>query len=124
MRSKTYYRRFKRVFPDSESELSPLIARMCVLYEDLRIEHAGATKKDIERLDVLRSIYRKFYFLRRSTITLMEFAGAFQVLNQRPELKRIWSSVDAEAERRWKARGRVLRQRFRRAVMVVGIAGL
>src|SRR5262245_10793501 len=98
MRSKTYYRRFKKIFPDSEPELSPLLARMCVLYEDLRIEHGGATEKDIERLDVLPSIYRKFYFLRRSTITLMEFAGAFQVLNQRPELQRIRSLFDTEAE--------------------------
>jgi hypothetical protein len=104
MKSKTRYKRLKAIFPPADTELSPILARMSVLYEDLRIEYLGATSPDeLPLLDVLPSIYRKFYFLRRSTVTLTEFAGAFQYLQQRPEFKPIRKDFPAEQEELWKA---------------------
>lgn len=102
VRSKTYYRRVKAVFTESWPELSAILARMSVLYEDLRIEYEGArTAEKIELFDVLDPIYRKFYFLRRSTITLVEFIGAFQYLEQRPEFKPVREKFDETARKRW-----------------------
>src|SRR6266568_2656866 len=103
MRFRIFLRPLKTIFPDSEPEVSPILARMSVLYEDLRIEYQGAyTARDkIPELDIIDPIYRKFYFLRRSTVTLLEFAGALHYLRQRPEFNVIREKFSAKELTTW-----------------------
>jgi hypothetical protein len=102
LKSKTYCRRMSSVL--EHDELSALVARMSVLFEDLRIEyHAAQLADKIDVLDVLPSIYRKFYFLRRSTITLVEFMGSFQLLDQLREFQMFRAEFDETARQRWQA---------------------
>lgn len=102
MRYKVYVRRLKAVFPD-DADLSAIFVRMSVLYEDLRIENLGAMSSEgVPPLDVLPSIYRKLYFVRRSLISLTEFAGCVRLLNQRPEFQPILRSLDKEGQQRWR----------------------
>lgn len=83
------------------------LARLSVLYEDLRIEIYGMRARSIGALDVLdpkcentgepQNIgrYRRYYFLRRSIATLREFSDCFHKLEQGPEFA--VACKDAEA---------------------------
>jgi hypothetical protein len=76
------------------------LARLSVLYEDLRIEIQGMIARSIVKLDVLdpqsdhqdnptlAGRYRRYYFLRRSVATLREFAECFDELRECPEFKK------------------------------------
>jgi hypothetical protein len=80
----------RKVFSDHESrhQFDANLARVCVLFEDLRIEIRGITERSLPALDILdpegeswlnpgsTGRYRTFYFLRRSILTLNEFADA------------------------------------------------
>lgn len=61
-------------FSTSDKELYALIACLCVLFEDLRMELAGQTAEEIHGMDECSDAGRKVYFLRRSIATLHEFA--------------------------------------------------
>jgi hypothetical protein len=56
-----------------------------------------------ERLRLLfrRYRYRKIYFLRRSIATLVEFASAIEMLDQRPEFRARKTRFDREVQERW-----------------------
>jgi hypothetical protein len=99
--SRTSAKYLKPIFDTPDSELGPLIARLTVLYEDLRIELYGATDDSIPHLDGNTTRYRKFYFLRRSTVTLVEFRGALHRLNECPEFQELRKRFDEEQEKRW-----------------------
>jgi hypothetical protein len=64
--------RFKsvaRVFrwsSDEEPSMRIQLARMCVLYEDLKIEYAGAEAPVLDKLDDTDATTRRFYFIRRT----------------------------------------------------------
>jgi hypothetical protein len=77
----TYEKSLKQVFTDDDPELAARVARVCVLFEDLRVEYWGAHEDGPLPLDKLGIEYRRFYFLRRSLVTLDEFAGAINRLN-------------------------------------------
>lgn len=55
-----------------------------MLFEDLRVEYWGAHEDGRLPLDKLWIEYRRFYFLRRSLVTLDEFADAISRLNALP----------------------------------------
>src|ERR1700756_4122568 len=61
------------------------IARLCVLFEDLRIEIAGIATKELGPLDDAGEKGRSLYFLRRSIGTLHEFANALDKIDNSPE---------------------------------------
>jgi len=75
------------------------LARLCVLYEDLRMEIEGIRARNVPKLDVLdprrdhldhperMGSYRRHYFLRRSIATLREFAECFGELRKCPEFQ-------------------------------------
>jgi hypothetical protein len=65
------------------------MARLAVLYEDLRIEVTGAAQLSIPVLDTTDERYRRNYFLRRSIATLLEFAETVRLLNECPEFKAV-----------------------------------
>lgn len=77
-------RALRAVFDPTTVEFSGILARVSVLFEDLRIEEYASRLDTLHDLDVVGSGYRKIYFLRRSIATLWEFAGAIEMLDQRP----------------------------------------
>src|SRR5262245_36346940 len=94
-------KRLKPIFDIPDSELGALLARLTVLYQDLRIELNGAVEDSISVLDGDGVRYRKFYFLRRSTITLVEFRGTLQRLVDCDEFAALRKAFDPEQEKRW-----------------------
>lgn len=94
---------------DPRKQFDVLVVRMCVLFEDLRLELNAIEADSIPKLDVLDPAgrfvetkdvgkARRHYFLRRSIGTLHEFAEAIRWINACPEmhaLKNSWGSVEA-----------------------------
>ena len=62
LRSTTKYRPLKPIFDTPGSELGPLLARMSVLYEDLRLEVYASMAESIPACDGNTAMYRKYYF--------------------------------------------------------------
>ena len=97
-------RKTKDVFPeDQEFEMHAAIARLCVLYEDLRIEAYGAGGRSIDRLDHLGAGYRQLYFLRRCVVSLVEFSSGLTNLNQSNAFKPIQQRFPHERRNQWDA---------------------
>jgi hypothetical protein len=69
------------------SELNVRIARLAVLYEDLRIELYAAAEQDIPLLDSIGDGYRRLYFVRRAISTILEVASAIRRIDQYPEFR-------------------------------------
>lgn len=61
------------------------IARLCVLYEDLQVEFAGALAERLGDLDRTNVNTRRFYFVRRSLATLTEIEGSMTKLQTNKE---------------------------------------
>lgn len=101
-------RELSRVFGHvSESNFEAIMARLAVLYEDLRIELSGIAEDAMPVTGKLDAIYRRIYLLRRSIGTLWEFAEAVQHLRQCPEFR--FASIhepfpvaDQEAAKLWR----------------------
>jgi hypothetical protein len=87
--STTRFGNLGRVFKEGESELLIGIARLSVLYEDLRLEleelRRVDTKPEEER--TAADQYRVMYFLRRALSTLIEFRGGLTTVRLTPEFK-------------------------------------
>ncbi len=98
--SEIYERRLQNVFWNGDRVLASRIARVCVLFEDLRIEYQGAKADQDTPLDALSKSYRKFYFLRRSLVTLDEFCGALNRLNEIKEWKNYVEQHDNQVRRK------------------------
>ena len=81
---------------------SAKIARLCVLYEDLRIELLAIEAEAIPELDAVSSEIRRHYFLRRSIATLHEFSQALRLVNESNEFQnRVKTQFDAASSHRW-----------------------
>ena len=105
--------RLRHVFRSDQGEvLDAQIARLCVLYEDLRIEMMGIAK-DLPALDILDSAtdhpyrpemvgnYRYFYFMRRSIATISEFASALRLLDENPSFSVVSSAFEEYSKATW-----------------------
>jgi hypothetical protein len=103
-------KRLKVVFDNPESVMQVQIARLCVLYEDLRIELAGSAEDRLYPLDLNAAQYRKMYFLRRSVATLLEVASALHKLDSDPEFKDLKRTFDKERLRQWTQGDPLLRE--------------
>jgi hypothetical protein len=81
--------RLQRVFRAGESPLLNCVARLSVLYEDLRVEHGAlqARESSLGEIDALGLHYRTMYFVRRSLGTILEFQGGLTQLTASPEFK-------------------------------------
>lgn len=78
------------------------VARLSVLFEDLRLESTAAQfTSSIPQVDTTSKSYRYFYFLRRMLVTLDEFASALHQINANDEWKRIRGGCERDTERRW-----------------------
>ena len=90
-----------------------IVARLCVLYEDLRIETFACAAESLPRLDVLDPVeegdgspmavgrYRRNYFLRRSIATIKELIDSLEQLERNSEFVRIRNDFDAEVRALW-----------------------
>jgi hypothetical protein len=102
-------RELKKVFGQvSASNFEAIIARLAVLYEDLRIELHGIAEESIPAMDELDVRYRRIYFLRKSIGTLWEFAEAVGQLQKCPEFRVMSADFPPGVHRYWKRGRRVL----------------
>jgi hypothetical protein len=77
-----------RLFPaNSGGCFHERIARLAVLYEDLRIELLAAAAYEIPIIDGISIAYRQQYFMRRTVATLCEFGEALWLVDQSEEFK-------------------------------------
>ena len=97
----TYEKKLREVFDPAELEFNAILAHLSVLFEDLRIEVYGSRLDTLDDLDVVAKGYRKIYFLRRSITTLVEFASAVEMLDQRPEFRKIKKDFGRDVQERW-----------------------
>jgi hypothetical protein len=103
IKSKTRAKDLQRVFTlTSKGLLHAHIARLSVLYEDLRIEAYGIVEESLPALDSNDDSYRKNYFLRRSIATLIEFAEEIRLLDKLDDFDEIKSKFDGTSLMRWK----------------------
>jgi hypothetical protein len=89
-----------RVFRyDSADEQKMMVqfARICVLYDDLMLEYAGAEADEIKALDGSGFDARRFYFVRRQLGTIAELRQAIGALNKNTVFQKrtaAWSTRD------------------------------
>jgi hypothetical protein len=95
-----YECKLREVFWKGDRELAIRVARVCVLFEDLRLEYIGSRATEDLPLDALSKQYRKFYFLRRSLVSLDEFCGALNRLNEVKAWKKYVESHDDKRRRK------------------------
>jgi hypothetical protein len=91
-----------RVFKEGESELFNGIARLAVLYEDLRLEvgELWNLRRKRDETGEVTDHYRASYFLRRALATLIEFRGGLTTIRRTQEFKQAesgLSTIDAES---------------------------
>lgn len=110
--------RLARVFPadtPSEAVMQANIARLIVLYEDLRIELAASRVSAIdEHADwVGDGYYRKRYFLRRAIGTLVELSDTFSQLAGDEMFAEVRKTFDAIAVAEWNSAAEFLESNAR-----------
>ena len=66
MKSQTFHIRIKEWFPPGD-EVAAIMARLCVLREDLYLEMLGLHQDEIKPLDANGDNYRSTYFFCNST---------------------------------------------------------
>jgi hypothetical protein len=101
-RSLVRFSELRKVFHSDREPLRAYdvyLARLSVLYEDLRIEITAIAARSIPKLDILDPIqdnsenksgigaYRRHYFLRRAVATLREFGDCLKQLKKCPEFR-------------------------------------
>lgn len=111
-RSRLRYARLTKLFPGSIDKLTnSRIARLCVLFEDLRIELAGSqlpgpgpdeTRGLVAHFDVAGCRFRELYFLRRSIATCFEFAEALRLVDACPGFQKLLSHFPADDQNTWR----------------------
>lgn len=95
-------RELTEVFASAHGEFAHAhMARLAVLYEDLRIEVIGAAQVSIPVLDTTDERYRRNYFLRRGIATLLEFAETIRLLDECPEFKAVKARFDTNLISLW-----------------------
>lgn len=86
LRSRSFHKSIARALGHEPVDLHGGIARLAVLYEDLRIEltAAKAPEGKFAELEVIGKAYRQMYFLRRSIATIRDFAEEVKYLHGLP----------------------------------------
>jgi hypothetical protein len=87
--------------PRTDKKLHALIASLCVLFEDLRIEMLAQAADDLGRLDTSGKHLRELYFLRRSMATIFEFASVLEDLDGLATFHPIRASFSGRAAHIW-----------------------
>lgn len=100
-RSRSYICSTAKVLNTEPVAVHTEIARLAVLYEDLRLEIAAASEAVMPKLDVINARHRKTYFLRRAIATLREFGEAIRFLEGLPEFKKARKVFDDSEAADW-----------------------
>ena len=82
--------KLRKLFPPDDP-LAPSIARLCILREDFALELRGLADASIKVLDQHSDRWRRIYFYRRSTRTLVEIRGAIESLSRSADFKKLLS---------------------------------
>jgi hypothetical protein len=83
-------------------DLGVHVARISVLFEDLRLEYTGAhPTESFPALEIISRNYRYYYFVRRLLVSLDEFASALHQINANGAWKAIRKTLDTSEEKRW-----------------------
>jgi hypothetical protein len=90
-----------QTFGGDKRALNAAIARMTVLYEDLRIEIKAASSDNLSELDKGSFNARRGYFIRRSIGTTYEFAECIRLLNKLPEFQTFKEEFDTADHEKW-----------------------
>lgn len=85
----------------NDSRVGPMLIRLTVLYEDLRLEYRAALADDLGPVDVNAIRYRCFYFQRRIYASLHEIQGALHQLNCSGEFSRYRQEQSANHSQNW-----------------------
>ena len=100
----SHERNLREVFWAGDRDLAVQVARLSVLFEDLRLESTAARHMGpIPQVDTSGKNFRYFYFLRRMLVTLDEFASALNQINANAAWKTIRKRFDKDTGRRWDA---------------------
>jgi hypothetical protein len=102
--------KLRKWFPPHDP-LASMIARLCILREDLQIEMKGVLTGDIAALDESSAGGRRIYFLRNLIRTQTELSSAIQRLMLTPEFKVLLQKAPLE-----------IQKAFNNAVTVIGKA--
>ena len=94
-------KRIRPLFEPVDDEFSIQLARLIVLYEDLRIEVAGSVNREIPGLDETGRQYRKLYFVRRAFATIDEIRGALNQINSTTKMKALRSHLSEDSVAEW-----------------------
>jgi hypothetical protein len=110
-RTRTRWPKLKKLFPAGiEADTNARVARLCVLFEDLRIELTGLDllahdasedSASDKRFDRAGNQMRRIYFLRRSIGTCWEFAEALRLLSETEGFRPILASFGEPARAKW-----------------------
>lgn len=98
------------VFSKSDTKLNALLAPLCVLFEDLRIEIAGISSEDLPGMDECGKTWRRLYFQRRSFATLHEFGLVLHELQDIPSFQNNLITWDSRIQRQWDASQRYFKR--------------
>jgi hypothetical protein len=79
-------------FPPDD-DVATAVARLCILREDFYLAGLGLAEESIPILDGNGNLWRKLYFFRKLSVTLMESRGALMMLNKNKEFLR---AIEAE----------------------------
>jgi hypothetical protein len=95
-------RELTEVFAFAHGEMAHAhVARLAVLYEDLRIECLALVEPSIPVLDVTDERYRANYFLRRCIATLVEFSETIRLLDECAEFQAVKARFSGELRNYW-----------------------
>jgi hypothetical protein len=86
---------------EDEKEMQVKVARMCVLYEDLRVEYEGAQAEQLADLDKTSKLTRRFYFVRRTLGSLTEIEGAINKLQLNKTFRERKKAFAADKLKMW-----------------------
>jgi hypothetical protein len=86
---------------EDEKRMQVQLARICVLYDDLMREYAGADAAEIKALDGSGLEARRFYFVRRQLGTLSELRQAIAVLNGNKAFQKRKAGWPKEHQKGW-----------------------
>jgi hypothetical protein len=110
-RTRTRWPKLTKLFPaGSETDTNARIARLCVLFEDLRIELIGIdllapsvreSSAEENHFDLAGHKLRRIYFLRRSIGSCCEFAEAVRLLDETDGFKPVRAKFGALAGEKW-----------------------
>jgi hypothetical protein len=98
--------RLRKWFPPGDP-LAEIIARLCVLREDLALEMSGFHEDNLGELDGNSVEWRSLYFFRSFVRTMREISHALQALSRDPEFKIILADSPAKYRKEFK---RVVRE--------------